>query len=297
MNLRNYIVIVLAISSVYVACTDNPFFEDTEFWSDKLWIRGSIELLKVDEKSVVKDKSGVFVWLEGLNVSTTTNSDGQFELQLSSPATLPGGAAAWNGAFKLYYYVANYKYEYSTIVIRNGKVEYGQRDVDEKGNIIKIIQLNELLGIRTTISPCSTKTNTIFKQEIDLHFTTNNETVALETFIPLDETSGCVIFKRLDATSALSVFVLANKNTLRTIDITSSQVWNMQLGGTNEMGIRDWDPQPIDSGEYEVIPFLVIEQEGLPKELLHSISPYYDVFSVEYLKLPFKWDVDTFKVK
>ena len=221
----------------------------------------------------------------------------QFELKLSSPATLPGGATAWNGTFKLYYYVANYKYEYSTILIRNGKVEYGQQDVDEKGNIQTVIQLNELLAIKTTINPDSTKTNNIFKQKVDLHLTPDNETVSLETFIPLDETSGCVIFKRLDKSEALSVFVLANKNTLRFVDITSSQVWNMQLGGTNEFGEKDWDPAPIESGEYEVVPFLVIKQEGLPKELLHSISPYYDAFSAEYLKLPFKWDVDTFKVK
>jgi len=189
MNYIKFIFIIIAISSVYVACTDNPFFEDTEFWSDKLWVRGQVELNRIDNDLPLEDKSGVFVWLEGLNVSTHTNSDGQFELQLASPATLPGGATAWNGAFKLYYYVANYKYEYSTIVIRNGKVEYGQQDVDEKGNINKIIQLDELLGIRTTISPCSTKTNTIFKQEVDLYFTTNNEPVTLETFIPLDETS------------------------------------------------------------------------------------------------------------
>jgi hypothetical protein len=71
----------------------------------------------------------------------------------------------------------------------------------------------------------------------------------------------------------------------------------MQLGGTNEMGIKNMDPISIESGLYEVVPFLVIEQEGLPEELLLSISPYYDSFSAEYLKLPFKWDVDTFKVK
>jgi hypothetical protein len=71
----------------------------------------------------------------------------------------------------------------------------------------------------------------------------------------------------------------------------------MKLGDTNEMGIKNMDPIPIESGEYEVIPFLVIDQEGLPKELLHSISRYYDVFSNEYLELPFIWDVDTFRVK
>ena len=286
-----FISTLFIISAVYVGCTDNPFFEDTDFLSDKLIIKGTVEL---DQS---EDASGVFVWLEGLNVYTYTKSNGEFELHLNSPALLPGGAAAWNAEYKLYYYLANYKYETSSILLRNGKVEYGKLDVDNNGRINKIIRLIELLGIRTTISPCSIKTNTIFKQKVDLNFTIHLETVRLTTYVPLDETSGCVIFKRLDAPQALSVFALANKNTLRPIEITTSQVWKMQLGGINEMGVKDMDPIPIESGLYEVIPYLVIEQTGLPDGLLQSISPYYKTFSAEYLKLPFKWNVDTLLVK
>jgi len=297
MNPIKFIFIVIIISFVYLACTDNPFFEDTEFGSDKLTISGNIKLNRLGNDNGVDDESGIFVWLEGLDVSTYTTPDGQFELQLSSPAILPGGATAWNGVYKLYYYVANYKYEYSSILIRNGKVEYGQSDVDDQGNINKIVQLTELLAIETTISPCSTNINMICGEKVDLSFNTDGETVTFETFVPLDATSGSVIFKKLDAPFTLSKFVLANKNTLRIVEISGSEVWNMQLGGTNNLGIKDMDPIPIESGEYEVVPYLVIEQEGLPEELLHNISKYYDVFSSEYLKLPFKWEVDTFIVK
>ena len=297
MNLLKYIFIIILLSSFYVGCTDNPFFEDTEFWSDKLSMKGRVELIQVDDISLVEDKSGVFVWLEGLNASTYTNSEGKFELHLSSPATLPGGATAWNGVFKLYYYIANYQYEYSEILIRNGKVEYGQGDLDDKGNIKETVKLNEILSIKTTINPCSTNTNLIFRQKVNLALMTNKNPVKVETFVPLDETSGCIILKRLDAPSTLSVFVLANKNTLRIINVSGSLIWNMQLGGADEMGIKDMDPIPIDSGSYEVVPYLVIEQEGLPKELLNNISMYYNVFSSEYLKLPFKWDLDTLIVE
>ena len=297
MNPVKFIFFVIAISFTYLACTDNPFFKDSDFWSDQLLIRGTVDLYKIDSNGIVQDKSGVYVWLEGLNVSTYTKVDGSFDLQLSSPETLPGGATAWNGIFKLYYYVANYQYDYSNILIRNGKVEYGQSDVDDKGNIKKKIQLYELLDIRTTISPCSTTSNTIFSQKVELFLTTKNKSVSVKTIVPLNETSGCVIFKRVDAPSALSVFVLANDNSLRLIDIQGSTVWNMQLGSTDEMGIKDMDPIYIESGVYEVVPYCIIDQEGLPKELINSISQYYDLFSYEYLKLPFKWDVDTFLVK
>lgn len=297
MNPLKFIFFVITISVTYLACTDNPFFKDSDFWSDQLSIKGTVQLIGVDSTRVIEDKSGVYVWLEGLDVSTYTRVDGRFNLQLSSPETLPGGATAWNGIYRLYYYLANYQYEYSNILIRNGKVEYGQSDVDNKGNIKKIIELTELLNIRTTISPCSTVSNTIFKQKVDLFLTTKNKPVRIKTFIPLNETSGCVIFKRVDAPSALSVFVLANNNSFGSIDIQGSTVWSMQLGGTNDMGIQNMDPIYIESGVYEVVPYCLIDQEGLPEELLYSISEYYDVFSYEYLKLPFKWDVDTFLVK
>jgi hypothetical protein len=291
MNLVKYILVIVLVLSVYLGCTDNPFFKDTDFLSDKLIIKGMVELDHSD------DPGGVYVWLEGLNVSTYTKSDGHFDLHLTSPATLPGGATAWNGEFKIYYYLVNYKYEFSSVLIRNGKVEYGKLDVDNKGSINKRIVLTKLLGINTIISPYSTKTNTIFSQKVDLSLTIFGESVNIKTYVPLDDRSGCVIFKRLDAELTLSKFVLANKNLLRTIEISASDVWNMQLGGTDEMGVKDMDPVPIETGLYEVLPFLIIEQDELPEELLESITPYYNTFSAEYLKLPFKWDVDTFEVK
>jgi len=274
-----------------VSCTDNPFFEDTDFLSDKLIIKGTIELDQSD------DPGGVYVWLEGLNVSTHTNSDGQFELHLDSPSALAGGATAWNGEYLLYYYLANYDITTSSILIRNGKVEFGKRDVDNSGNINKKIILTELLGIKTTISPCSTKTNSIFKQKVELAFIYHGEAVRIQTYIPLDASSGCVIFRRLDNVQTLSKFVLASRNDLNRVFIRDSDVWNMQLGDTNEMGIKNMDPIPIESGLYQVVPFILIEQEEVPEELLESISPHYNTFSAEYLKIPFKWDVDTFEVK
>ena len=68
----------------------------------------------------------------------------------------------------------------------------------------------------------------------------------------------------------------------------------MKLGGGE---VSDIEPIPAESGNYEIVPFVLIEQEGLPEELLLSLSEYYKVFSSEYLKIPFKWEADTFKVK
>ena len=288
MNLIKFFLITAVISFVYVSCTDNPFFTDQEFWSDKLVVRGNVEL------NNSSDNSGVYVWLEGLNASTYTKSDGQFELKLPSPASLPGGATAWNGVYNLYYYLANYEYEFSSVLIRNGKVEYGNNDVDISGNIKHRIQLRKLLGIKTTISPCSTRVNYVRRQKIEVSFTTYDKSVYVETFVPVNDLSGCIIFKNIDNPYSLSIFVLANSNEFKTIKISGSEVLNMKLGGGE---VSDIEPIPAESGDYEIVPFVLIEQEGLPEELLLSLSEYYKVFSSEYLKIPFKWEADTFIVK
>ena len=288
MNPIKFFLIATVISFVYLSCTDNPFFTDQEFWSDKLVIRGNVELNKSS------DKSGVYVWFEGLNVSTYTTRDGRFELKLSSPASLPGGATAWNGVYKLYYYMANYKCEFSSVLIRNGKIEYGNKDVDNSGNIKEKIQLIELLRIQTTISPCSTKENYVRGQKIEILFNAYGKTINFDTYQPLNSYSAAIIFKNIEFPYTHSIFVLANMNEFKTIKLSDSVVWNMRLGGGEEWDI---EPIPAESGDYEIVPFVLIEQEGLPEELLLSLSEYYNVFSSEYLKIPFKWEADTFKVK
>jgi len=187
-----FILFVATISVVYLSCTDNPFFEDTDFLSDKLVIKGTVEL---DQS---EDASGVYVWLEGLNVSTYTNSEGKFELHLASPSALPGGATAWNGQYTLYYYLMNYSPDTSAILIRNGKVEFGKLGVDNTGHISKTIKLNQILGIKTEIDPSSQEKHTIFRQKVDLTFMTYGDRVRIWTYVPMDANSGCVIFRRLD---------------------------------------------------------------------------------------------------
>jgi len=287
-NLIKYIIIVIVILLVNLSCTDNPFFTDQEFWSDKLVVRGKVEL------NNSSDYSGVYVWLEGLNASTYTNSEGKFDLKLPSPASLPGGAAAWNGVYKIYYYLANYEYQYSSVFIRNGKVEYGNNDVDESGNIKGNIQLRELLKIQTTIDPSSTRQDYLRGQTISIYLQTYAESVYLETFEPLTVNSVCIIFKKIDAPNTKSLFLLFNSTRFHTVVLSGISVWIMNFGGGES---SPFTPIPIESGNYEVIPYLLIEQEGLPEELLLSISEYYNTFTSEYLKLPFKWDVVTFKVE
>jgi len=281
-------IIIILIVFLQLSCTDNPFFTDKDFSSDKLTIKGKVEL------SNSLDHSDVYVWMEGLNASAYTNSDGKFNLKLPSPASLPGGAAAWNGVYKLYYYVANYRFEFSSVLIRNGKVEYGNYDVDIGGNINKTIQLTELLGIRTKITPSSTTLGYLQGQTINLYFDTHGYSVSIDTFEPQNPYSACAIFRKTGNPNTKAIFVIANIVAYNTLNFTGAIEWETKLGGGEAWAIQ---PIYLKPGDYEVIPFILIQQNGLPEELLLSISEYYNTFTAEYLKLPFKWQIDIFTVE
>ena len=76
---------------------------------------------------------------------------------------------------------------------------------------------------------------------------------------------------------------MANINVFNTVYLFGAVDWETKLGGGEAWAIQ---PIPLEAGDYEVIPYLLIQQDGLPEELFLSISEYYDTFTAEYLKLP-----------
>jgi len=64
-------------------------------------------------------------------VSVRTDKRGNFILTLPSPQLQPGGGLT--GSYKIYYYVANYEYAVSTVLIRNGRFEYNSEDINKEG--------------------------------------------------------------------------------------------------------------------------------------------------------------------
>jgi len=87
------------------------------------------------------DPSNVFIWLEGLNISTYTDEAGEFILNIPPPQFQPGGGMS--GDFRLFYYVGNYKCTSSSVVIRDGYIDCGVGDVDSEGNVNEIIILTK----------------------------------------------------------------------------------------------------------------------------------------------------------
>ena len=103
-----------------LTCSKNPFSDGKVNNAQQIKIEGTATL---SDHGI---EENIFVWLEGFQVSTWTDKNGNFKLTLPE---IPTNNDNLNGIYKIYYYVANYKIKTSSITIINGQIEKNLGDI------------------------------------------------------------------------------------------------------------------------------------------------------------------------
>lgn len=251
-------------------CTNNPFFGGDDYPANQLAIKGNVQLQNTT------DHSGIYIWLEGVNAFTYTDSSGDFKLNLPSPESLPGGASAYSGVFHLYYFMSNYRFDSLSVLLRSGEVEFGEKAIDNKGNVIDKIVLPKLLTITTSVSP-----NIISLSEYppNLKVTINVEPTAygadVEAYFTNDNKIGAFLFARKDSILLSYPYILPTS-------APQEQFLNFPVSATDTVSVH------LPIGEYEIVPFLRIKQQGIPDDLITSISEFAYTMTHQYLYVPIK---------
>ncbi|MDQ7065264.1 MAG: hypothetical protein Q9P90_13595 [candidate division KSB1 bacterium] len=127
-------------------CTENPFFKDDSISQPHRTIAGSVRL------SDGLSPDGVFIWLEGHDLTATTDTHGRFSLTLPPPVTQAGDAYP-DGVFRVFYFLANYYLETARVKIRKGEFLRAQADVTAKGELAPDKILQKFLRIEVTVGP------------------------------------------------------------------------------------------------------------------------------------------------
>lgn len=83
------------------------------------------------------------VVLDSLNIDTLTDSSGYYEIFLAD------SLSKVSGTFKIYFYLYDYDLDSLIISVKDGKVVWGEKDVDQNGNL-KTITLQQLLAVYAT---------------------------------------------------------------------------------------------------------------------------------------------------
>jgi len=252
-----------------IQCNQNPFFDDD--WVDlgNRRIHGTVSL------SDDSTPDSIFVWLEGFDLGTWTDSDGSFELILPLPSEQPGGGL-WGG-FDLYYYIANYQIDAADIIVQDGYVLDNNGSVGVDGELTASPILKKLLDVSTTIEPDTVALDFEGDIECTIMLRAINEPISIITSLSQDSLQAAFI-QNIENRDARIINEDANVYSLATIDDIPT-VWMMRIPYT-----AHW----LESGNYEIIPFVLVLQPYIPSGLLKHFGPESQNYGLDYLNIPMK---------
>ena len=131
--------ITFLIFILICGCTSNPFWEDQP--TKKLTISGIV--IAEDRETDIP----VYIWVEDLDIGGRTNSDNEFSIDISGLETADG---SFSGEVRVFYYIHNYKFEYSVLSITEGRFSSNQTDFDEDGMLNQQIVLEKLASFNVS---------------------------------------------------------------------------------------------------------------------------------------------------
>ncbi len=265
-----------------IRCDENPFGESVVIAPQNRLIQG--QLLLSDGES----PAGIYVWLERIDISTRTDSGGNFQLVLP-PFRPLGPVENQSGQFRLFFYVANYRMTSVDVTILKGQFIPSRGDLDAEGNVMGTRSLRKLLDIHTTINPATVNLNNNQFIGICVSLTALFDSVVVRFPKIMGASSGALIFRHVRS-GDLFVEIPDSPSAGEDVVKIGQDGYQWMMGYNFEVGA-------LPEGEYEVIPYFLIEQEGLPDGLLDSIHPDATELGPAYLKIPFRRSGGRFHVE
>lgn len=281
------IIFLLFLSSLILnhSCTDNPFGQD-EISSESQTIRGSVKLQNDSPEDV-------FVWLEGFDMGTYTNTQGNFELRLSSSSRYSN----LTGNFKLYFFVANYNIDTASVVIHNGEVKFSLGDLDENGKLKREIYLTQLLNIELVANEAVfddvIPLRDVGKIFMELTFEATSSSVPVEFPGKTEGPLGIIFLQRISPDEEYQKMLYTNslalENGLAMDNVTSApRYWT---GSFNKRTIE------LPIGSYRILPYCIIHQPNVPDELWNHFCPNKNNPTIDFANLPIKINGGIFETK
>jgi len=269
-----FVVLIFALAG----CTRNPVADSfVDLGSQKVAGYVQSESVSLDD---------VFVWMDGFRRSTTTNTDGRFELALP-PAAVQSNSGGVDGLFNIYYYMGNYALEKSDVIVRDGAFLASRGDLNPQGDLAAPVRMRRIVDIRTRVSPPFIRQN-----ELKLIYAAVDVRARVDTASVLFPNSiggllGAVFLRNI-ATGAIEI---VKGPPTELVD----QVMVTKTGHTRTI-LFDLGQHPLAPGRYEVIPYLLLAHEVIPPALFASIGVDPLKVSPDYLKIPFKEDLAVLEV-
>jgi hypothetical protein len=274
------IALFLLCLTFVIACEESPLGGEDRISAGNSSISGRVQL------SNNGSPEDVYVWLEGFNIGTRTDTQGNFRMVL--PPAQTQGPSAVTGGFDLYYFMGNFDLKRTGVFVRNGGFIYSGEGLNEKGEITQPILLFHNLKISTRVQPTSVNTGNItvtagksdFFMRVDVVLQAVQDSVAVYFPGLIKSTFGPLLFRDTvtnDVTvlgSTIAGFVESNRAVIGPAQSVRTMVVPLF-------------PDDLEQGDYEIIPYLLVEDPARPTKLIESLDFVLNDLSQAYLDIPF----------
>lgn len=266
----------------FTGCLENPFGGDSEISTGTRSVSGTVAL------SDRASPQGTFVWLENYNLGAYADANGKFSLTLP-PAAAQGGSGA-TGVFGLYFFVANYALNSATVATRNGNFIYNQAEINNKGELTSAKSLRKFLSIKTTLTPAAVRANTTDRIDVQVALQTLGDTVTV--IIPKTAGVGNLMGALLLRNVARPEVYIYKTSPLGEYDdiVTLNSAPHIRAGTLSLLTL------PLPPGDYEVVPYILIRHQALPKDLMATLGTNLEELGPGYLQIPMRREGELLQV-
>lgn len=285
--------VVLMTILVLMGCTSNPI-NDSDITSN-LTIRGHVQLQDG------ADPNDVFVWLEVCDVGTRTDQDGFFALDYPAPGAQPGGSL--NGIFTVYFYMSNYRLSSMDIPFIDGGLNLSDDIFGDDGVLKENVVLQKILDINTDIMSPVTYPGVSDSIIINVTMRALDEPVKVRSAFghrwrPWDKNSPYFMAGVARKINSTDEFALPFLTTGPFTDGSRSVEFEITEETTELNQMLFWPSVgDLSAGEYEIVPYVVIEQDSIPDGLIACLGDSVTTHSEAFAKMPIKVNNNVLIVK
>lgn len=270
--------LLLLSVTVFFSCTSNPVGENG-ISSGKSSIKGQVKL------SEMLSPDNVFVWLEGFDIGTRTDAQGNFQFILPPPGAQSNSKGV-TGAFMIYYYVDNYALASTQVSTQNGFFIYSTDEINDRGELRKpkfmLQRLKVSIKLSSTVFSNSELSTAPVLLRVDVALSTTTDSVVV--FYPglVNDIFGPLLFRNVETNDIQIVgsqITAVVSSALDTLKNNKPLFRSMVLEMTGNR---------FASGQYEVMPYVLVHDQFVPPNLIDSIGQNVKKLGPDYIELPIK---------
>ena len=241
----------------------------------------------------------VSVWLETFDLYTTTDSVGYFSISINNSQTSYG---SMNGPVNLYLYIHNYELDSVTVYFTNGMFSKEQTDFSEDGELLNPVEMKKILSGEVILHFNKNSIQTRDTLRVSFNLETHSA-VSIDTYKYILQEDGSdfhsgLFFRSLTDNETVTIYRFTGTNQFG--NSVDDQLRNLAYEKDESITWTYYllsDSLNLSSGDYEVLPYLLIRHDQIPIGLIEAQGGDSALtLSAYFLDLPFDILPDTLQI-